>query len=165
MTLQQIRRLHAFHRWATDRVLAALGTITPAQLDKPCGGSFATGRGLLRHVLGAEQLWFERWNGTSPRTLPDYPLSFAAHDFHAHWLRLAEKQQRFMEALTVERLAEDLTYVNIKGETWTYPFADVLLHCVNHGTYHRGQLAHLLRDLGLSAPSTDFLIYADEHRG
>jgi uncharacterized damage-inducible protein DinB len=35
---------------------------------------------------------------------------------------------------------------------------------VNHGTYHRGQLTHLLRDFGLTAPSTDYLIFAAERR-
>ena len=56
-------------------------------------------------------------------------------------------------------LEESFTYVNLKGEQSTYRFADILVHVVNHGTYHRGQLGHLLRDLGLTPPSTDYLIF------
>jgi uncharacterized damage-inducible protein DinB len=32
---------------------------------------------------------------------------------------------------------------------------------VNHSTYHRGQLASLLREIGIAPPPTDFLAYFD----
>lgn len=40
----------------------------------------------------------------------------------------------------------------------------VVQHVLNHGTHHRGQLTHLLRDFGLAAPSTDFLIFIEDRR-
>ena len=54
--------------------------------------------------------------------------------------------------------------MNIKGERWTYRLAEILAHVVNHGTYHRGQLAHLLRDSGMAAPSTDYLIFVQDRQ-
>jgi uncharacterized damage-inducible protein DinB len=159
-----VHRLYAFHHWATDLVLDALAAASAAQLDREWGGSFGTGRALLRHVVGVERLWCDRWGGHSAKALPDYPATYAGREFRSEWEKIKKDQQRFIQALTPKQLAGDLTYVNIKGETWTYPFADIMLHCANHGTYHRGQLTHLLRDLGLPAPSTDFLIFADEQR-
>ncbi|HEY8174522.1 MAG TPA: DinB family protein [Gemmatimonadaceae bacterium] len=162
--LNHVQRLYAFHHWATDLVLDSLAAASAAQLDRQWGGSFGTGRALLRHVVGVERLWCDRWSGRSAKALPDYPAAHAGRDFRAEWEKIKDDQQRFIRALTPERLAGDLTYVNIKGETWTYPFADIMLHCANHGTYHRGQLTHLLRDLGLPAPSTDFLNFVDGQR-
>lgn len=163
-TLEDVRRLHDFHRWATDRALDAAAPVTAGQLDLPWGGSFGSGRGLLRHVVGAERLWLERWRGTSLQSIPEFPPAAGGRDFRDAWRAVAAEQHAFLEALTAERLSTPLTYVNLKGETWTYPLADILLHCANHGTYHRGQITHLLRDLGMAAPSTDFLIFADERR-
>lgn len=157
-------RRYEFHHWATDRVLDALASVTALELDRKWGGSFGTGRGLLRHVVGVERLWCDRLNGTSPKSLPDYPASASGRDFRAEWDKIKADQRSFLQALTPARLAADLSYVNMKGEPWTYPLAEVLEHCVNHGTYHRGQLTHLLRDLGFSAPSTDYLIFVDERR-
>jgi uncharacterized damage-inducible protein DinB len=57
-----------------------------------------------------------------------------------------------------------MSYVNMKGVPCMYRFAEVFEHCVNHGTYHRGQLTHLLRDLGMAAPSTDYLLFVEERR-
>jgi uncharacterized damage-inducible protein DinB len=162
--LEHVQRLCAFHHWATDKVLDPLAVATAEQLDRPWGGSFGTGRRLLHHVVGAERLWVDRWNGQSARKLPEYPASFVGRDFRAEWEKIKIEARRFVEKLTAKQLAGDLTYVNMKGEPWTYPLADILVHCVNHGTYHRGQLTQLLRDLGMSAPSTDYLVFVDEGR-
>ena len=39
----------------------------------------------------------------------------------------------------------------------------VLLHVVNHGTDHRGQLLRLLHDLGVKTESQDYIFYVYEH--
>jgi uncharacterized damage-inducible protein DinB len=35
-------------------------------------------------------------------------------------------------------------------------------HLVNHGTYHRGQIATMLRQLGNKAQSTDLILFYRE---
>ena len=164
MDRDHIVRQVAFHHWATDLTLGALSSASTEQLDRKWGGSFGSGRALLRHVIGVERLWCDRWSGHSAKALPDYPPGYAGRDFRSEWEKTKSDQQRFVTALTPKQLAGDLTYVNLKGETWTYPLSDVLVHCVNHGTYHRGQLTHLLRDLDLTAPGTDYLIFLDQQR-
>lgn len=164
MERDHLLRLYDYHHWATDRVLGAFAAVSPQQLDNPWGGSFGTGRALLKHVVGVERLWLERWNGTSPKALPDFPVTMSGEDFNAEWQRVKSDQQRYLDELTRDQLIGDLSYVNIKGERWRYPFAEVLQHVVNHGTYHRGQLVHLLRDLGRTAPSTDYLLFVGERR-
>lgn len=158
---EYLHRLYAYHHWAADLVLDALSPVTADQLDRKWGGSFGTGRALLRHVIGVERLWCNRWSGHSAKTLPDFPPSHAGREFRAEWEKIKPDQQKFVTALSPQQVEEELTYVNMKGETWTYPLADILVHCVNHGTYHRGQITHLLRDLGIAAPSTDYLYFID----
>jgi len=50
----------------------------------------------------------------------------------------------------------------LKGETWTYALWRILAHVVNHSSYHRGQVATLLRQLGATPSSTDLLLFYDE---
>jgi uncharacterized damage-inducible protein DinB len=164
MDRDQILREFDFHHWATDRVLDAFADVSAEQLDKAWGGSFGSGRALLKHVVGVERLWLARWLGTSPKTPPDFPATMSGAGFRDEWKKTKAEQLRFLEELTAARLAADLTYVNMKGVTSTYPFAEILRHNVNHGTYHRGQMVHLLRDLGFSAPSTDYLLFIEERR-
>ena len=42
------------------------------------------------------------------------------------------------------------SYTGTKKEQFKQPVCDVLLHVFNHGTYHRGQLVTMLRQLGAS---------------
>lgn len=164
MERERVLRMYAFHHWAGDRTFEAVSSLTAAQLDQPWGGSFGTGRALLRHVTGVERLWLERWQGNSLKAVPDFPPTHSGRDFQNEWQKVKADQQSYLAELTTDRVAGELTYVNMKGERWTYPFADLLTHVVNHGTYHRGQITHLLRDLGLAAPSTDYLLFVEDRR-
>lgn len=155
---------YEYHHWAADRVLEAVGALSADLLDDEWGGSFKSGRALLRHVVGVEFLWCERWNGRSPKALPEYPATWSGRDYLREWKKIRAEQLEFLGRLTRDLLQGELTYLNIKGERWTYRLSDLLIHVVNHGTYHRGQLTHLLRDVALAAPSTDYTVWLAERR-
>jgi uncharacterized damage-inducible protein DinB len=52
---------------------------------------------------------------------------------------------QFIEALTPQRLGEELAYINQKGQGHSYLLWQQLVHVVNHSSYHRGQVITLLR--------------------
>jgi uncharacterized damage-inducible protein DinB len=157
-----LSQLLAYHHWAADRLLAALRAFPAEALARPIGGSFGSGQGLLAHIVAVEWIWLERWQGRSPSSLPDLISCTTAADFQREWETVKVGQHRFLRDLTDERLREPLTYTNLQGESWTYALWAVLVHLVNHGTYHRGQLANLLRQLEQVPPSTDYLLFLDE---
>lgn len=159
-----VMRLVAYHHWADDQLFDAVAELSLDDLDRPWGGSFHTGRGLLEHVLGAERLWSDRLNGAARVARPEYPRTHDGGDLRAEWHRIRDDQSRYVRTLTDAAMARTLTYQNLRGETKSYHIVDVMLHVVNHGTYHRGQMSHLLRDRGRSAPSTDFLLFVDRER-
>lgn len=159
MDLSHVKKLIDYHHWAADKLFEALGDVSAADLDKPWGGSFKTARALLRHVVGAEQLWLERFGGNSPKAMPEFPPTHAGADYLAEWSRVKGREKEFMAGLTPQKLAGGLSYTNMKGENHTFAWSDILTHLVNHGTYHRGQLSHLLRDLGRPGISTDYVAW------
>lgn len=57
-----------------------------------------------------------------------------------------------------------ITYQNVKGETYEQPLQDLLFHILNHSTYHRGQIAMLLREAGYTPPATDFVYFNREKK-
>lgn len=159
MDIPHVRKLFDYHHWAADKLFEALGDVSAADLDKPWGGSFKTARALLRHIVGAEQLWLERFGGTSPKAMPEFPATHSGADYLAEWRKVKAREQEFVAGLDDRKLAANLAYTNMKGEKHSYPLADILTHVVNHGTYHRGQLSHLLRDLGRAGVSTDYVAW------
>jgi uncharacterized damage-inducible protein DinB len=162
MDLQTIRELYDYNRWANGRSLEAASKVSPEDFTKDLGGSFASLRGTLAHVYGAEWIWLERWRGRSPRQLPlalDFP---DVETIRRRWMDVEREQQEFLDRLGGHRLAEVVSYVNLSGQTFAYPLGRMLHHVVNHSSYHRGQVATLLRQLGAKPLSTDLLLYDDE---
>ena len=161
MDLETIRDLYAYNRWANARALEAASTVDAGDFTKEVGGSFASLRGTLAHMYGAEWIWLERWRGTSPRQLP-FALDFPdVETIRSRWQDVEREQKEFLDSLDPGRLAEVISYVNLKGETFAYPLGRMLHHVVNHATYHRGQITTLVRQLGGTPLSTDLLLYDD----
>lgn len=162
MDFETIREIYVYNRWANARSLQAASTISPADFTKEVGGSFASLRGTLAHMYGAEWIWLQRWRGTSPRQLP-FALDFPdVETIRSRWQEVEREQKQFLDSLDPGRLSEVVSYVNLKGETFAYPLGRMLQHVVNHASYHRGQITTLLRQLGATPLSTDLLLYDDE---
>jgi uncharacterized damage-inducible protein DinB len=151
--------LFAYNRWANARAFESASMLTPEELSRQVGGSFSSVLGTLTHLVGAEWAWLERWHGRSPKALPTGFSSL--EDLRGRLSEIEAGQKSFLATLPPERFGERITYVNFAGQTWTYALGEMLVHLVNHGTYHRGQVATLVRQLGGKPISTDYLLYLD----
>ena len=161
MDLESIRELYGYNRWANARSLEAAAAVSTEDFTREVGGSFASLRGTLAHMYGAEWIWLQRWKGISPRQLPFSLESPDVALIRSRWQAVENERQVFLDALDPARLAEVLSYVNLQGQTFAYPLRRMLQHVVNHGTYHRGQITTLLRQLGAVPLATDLLLYDD----
>lgn len=164
MNKKDFQILYDFNRWANGRVLDAAAKLTVEQYTRDLPNSFRSVRDTLTHILGAEWVWLHRWKGTSPKAFHD-PADFPTVEaLRARWMEVEREQTEFVNNLTEEALTTKITYVNVKGETWTYALWQMLQHLVNHSTYHRGQITTMLRQLGTEAVATDFLLFFDNKK-
>jgi len=63
----------------------------------------------------------------------------------------------YVNGLTPAEIDRVLEYRNLKGTVFHDPIGNILQHLVNHGSYHRGQITTLLRQLGATPVSTDMI--------
>jgi uncharacterized damage-inducible protein DinB len=156
-----IAKLFAYSRWAHAKTLDSVAPLSEEEFNRKIGGSFGSIHGTLAHVYGAEWVWLERWHGRSPRALPEPQQGWTLEDFREKWRPVEDGHAAFVAAVTPERLTQPLTYVNFAGQTCTYSLAEALVHVPNHGTYHRGQIATMLRQLDHKPIPTDYLRFLD----
>jgi uncharacterized damage-inducible protein DinB len=151
--------------WADRTLLSALETVSVEDLTRDTGSSYPSLLSTIGHILGAERVWLSRFVGN-----PGYLPALSAYDslaavregFEEFWGEL----EAYMASLDNAALEFDLTWTNTKGVTRTQPVYRLLLHFVNHSSYHRGQLVTMLRQLGYEPPGTDMVYYlADQHKG
>ena len=66
----------------------------------------------------------------------------------------------FVELRDEAFIQSKISYKNLKGESFENEVEPLLYHLVNHGTYHRGQVTTMLRELGVThLASTDIIFY------
>ena len=61
--------------------------------------------------------------------------------------------------LTDENVASEAAYQDLKGNPHTTQWWKIVLHVVNHGTHHRGQVSGFLRTMGHLPPPLDLMAY------
>ena len=162
MDLDTARELLEYNTWANRRTLATVARLRPDQFVQTLGGSFSSLQATLTHILWAEWLWLERWQGGSPTQ------AFAAVEFptvsslESRWRQVQNAQEAFLQSLDPEQLRRVVRYTNLRGEVWEYPLWRQVYHLFSHSSYHRGQVTTMLRLLGAKPETTDFLNFCDE---
>lgn len=152
MSPLEARLLVSYHHWARDRAVEAVARLTPAQFTEPLGNSFASVRDTLAHLYGADWVWLERFVGNNPTGLPPADRFPDLASLQAAWRPVDDRLVAFVDAADEAKLAATITYRAFNGQDATLPYWQMLQHLINHGSYHRGQITTLVRQLGAPAP-------------
>ena len=156
MISPDLARMHlAYTEWATARVLSAARELAPEELSREFGTAHRSVIGTLTHVFGADRVWLARLTGGPQEWPPDYDLAGLTAD----WNALYARWQAWAAGLDEASISERLAYRDLKGNAWTSPVWQIVLHVVNHGTHHRGQVAGFLRAMGKTPPVLDLIAY------
>jgi len=165
MNRLDILTLYDYNAWANGRTLGTAEALTPEQFLKDLGTSFPSVRDTLVHIVAAEWVWLRRWQGESPTALipgSDFPTLGSVKDRFA---TIERERQALLGSLTEERLAQPFAYKDLAGNPYRLPLVQSMQHLVNHGSYHRGQITTMLRQLGARPVSTDMSRYYLEKAG
>ena len=158
MTFQELQLLLEYHYWARDRLLEAVAPLTHEQLAAERGNSFSSLHATLVHLYGADWIWHSRWNGVSPTGLP------AASEFadlaavRAAWQDIEARVRELVTRLGEDGIQRPIEYRGPTGILQAQPFWQMFQHLVNHGSYHRGQITTMLRQIGAAPPKSLDLI-------
>ena len=171
MTKDDTKLLFEYDRWANNRVLRAAATLTVEQFTRNLGGSFPSVRDALLHIIAGEWIWLQYWKETTPDPafLPElrkrrdalfHPDVFAdVTAVRSRWAEVEEEMAGFVNGLTDEDLKKMLPARNT-----LISLAHLMQHVANHSTYHRGQVALMMRQLGAEPLATDFHVFLAEGR-
>jgi uncharacterized damage-inducible protein DinB len=162
MSPEDIRQLYDYNAWANQRALEAAAKLTVEQFTRPMGSSFSSVRDTLAHIWGAEWVWTERFQGRSPASLPDVNQFAEIGALRARWDEDQRRLRKFVAAVTQEDLNGMHEYRTFKFGAYKNPLWVSMQHVVNHGTYHRGQVATMLRQLDSEPLSSDMIHYYRE---
>jgi uncharacterized damage-inducible protein DinB len=134
--------------WADAKALGAL---------RAAGMPDGRAREIYSHILGSEHTWISRITERTPAiaiwpTLTDAELDRYRSENVAELRRIIDKA-------TEVDLARVVSYRTSAGHPYDSTVEDILLHVALHGSYHRGQVAMLLRQGGAEPAATDYIAF------
>jgi uncharacterized damage-inducible protein DinB len=151
----------AYTTWASRRLVDAAARLGPEELTRDFQTADQSVLRTLAHVFAADRVWLARLTqAPTPQfiTEPDYSLAVLQND----WPALLDRWRQWAAGLTDASAQAIVAYKDMKGNPYSQPLWQVVLHVVNHGTHHRGQVSGFLRVLGHTPPPLDLVFYYRE---
>lgn len=151
-----------YNVWANKRIASILSQITDAAFDQPAKSSFDSLRKTVFHVWDAEHIWLHRLQGESLAF--GYTSTLPAGTSPADFPEQSEQFLKFLLGRSDDFFTGSTRYKNIKGEEFVSLNSEIIMHCMNHSTFHRGQIITLIRETGWngSLPATDMIAFFRE---
>jgi len=162
MTVEEARALFAYDDWANGRLVEAVERLTAEQSGKTIASSFPSLRETVAHIVMAEWFWLHRWLGENPTKAPAWESGSSLTEVQKALAGVQSDRGALLDRLSDEALAEPAPYRDKGGGEHHQRLGDQMRHVVNHSTYHRGQAATQLRQLGETPPGTDLILYLRE---
>lgn len=149
-----------YNEWANSRIVSMLEPVSEDLIFREIKSSFPSIAKTMLHINDAEKLWMMRMKGVSLRTFPSAEFKGGKTPLLEMFCSASEELIKFINEKDPSFLNTSYNYKTIKGEPFTNTVEDTLFHVVNHGTYHRGQIITMLRELGVTTLlSTDLIHY------
>ena len=157
MTLHDVlTKFASYNYWANQRIIEWIEKYPEALVSRATVSSYPTIPKTLYHIWTAQLVYLS--------ILESNELKFPEEPSYPEILKgLMSSSTRLIgiiELLGSEGL-QSTRYIerpDIKGD---YPVFEFILQCLNHSTYHRGQVITMGRSLGLeSPPVTDYYRYS-----
>lgn len=146
-----LQRYLTYNLWANTRLIENIAGVPASSIDGLPLAPFGSIHEALRHIVGAENIWLERMKGQSPTDFLGFTEGKTLDELLG---MLLAGSQRWVEYATghagdAEWMSPDatMTYATTKGDVFVQVIPDVVLHVVNHSTYHRGQIMSALRSV------------------
>jgi uncharacterized damage-inducible protein DinB len=159
MSLKNIMSNYAdYNLWVNQQFVNWLSPKSDELLYAEVPSSFSTIMKTLDHIWSTEEYWFSVISETS---LLEKKLEseLSKEEIFSGLLNSSKKLADFINLLSEEDLVKKVKIINPWFEC-ELPISDYLLQVINHGTYHRGQIVTMGRNIGITdASNTDYNFY------
>ncbi|MGD8689217.1 MAG: DinB family protein [Gammaproteobacteria bacterium] len=164
--MHYMQLLARYKAWADDLFLSTLFSQSREELTAPRSIPFGSLIRTLNHSCAMDFVWQCHLLGNphglssrNPEQCPEIEELAACQRNMNRWY------VEYVDSLSEEGLAQKVEFEFIGGGNGCMTRRDILLHVVNHATYHRGQAAAILYQLGVTPATTDLPVFLREQSG
>ncbi|PEY31715.1 damage-inducible protein DinB [Bacillus cereus] len=152
-----------YHTWANQTILGRIKELPSSVLSQEVNSSFPTIAYALSHIYAVDKMWYLVLTGTEMKEalqacIPLNESILDSVDEYAHiFAELSEQYREWFRSQT--DLEQTILLENPFAGIRQTRLSEIVLHLVNHGTYHRGNVSTMLRQLGHASTMNDYSLF------
>lgn len=152
-----------YNAWATQTLLGRIKELPSSVLQQEVNTSFPTIGEAFAHMYALDKCWLQVLSGISmskalEACLPlQQEIRYSVDEFAIAFSELAEQFRAWFRSQ--EDLEQTIVLENPYAGTRSTRLSEIVLQVVNHGSYHRGNISAMLRQLGHASTMTDYSLF------
>jgi uncharacterized damage-inducible protein DinB len=155
----QYRRWFEYERDSHRKVLQSLLAVP---LDRRVSDTFQKSIDLMAHVIAARWLWLFRLGAAASAPAELFPRNVPLDELASRFEEMEKAWAAYLSPLTDAGIARAFEYRSLDGGWYRNTVQDIFAQLFGHSSYHRGQVAALVRSLNCEPAVTDFLFWTRE---
>ena len=149
------RELIEFQAWRREKVSELLREVDEKVFTEQLHGSFGSLYIILNHLVWAEKVWLGRVDRDTVATMK--PSNVAG--LLEMWAEVNGKWSSLIHEMNTEDISREIEYLTSTGDRFTNSVLEIVIHMVDHSTYHVGQMMNAIRGFGMEPVSTNYIHY------
>src|ERR1700722_13036113 len=154
--MNHLQVLTRYKAWADGLFLAVVSTVPDSELTAPRPIVFGSLIRTLNHSYAMDYVWqshlLGKHHGLTTRNPEKHPQM---HELVTAQREMDDWYVNYANSISNTELGEIVEFKFIGGGRGALSRSNILLHVVNHTTYHRGHAADILYHLKIFPPTTD----------
>jgi len=156
-----LKQYAAYNVWASQKLIDIIQTLPPEKQMAEVPSSFNSLLKTILHIWDAESIWWQRMKLQERINRPSENFNGTLPDAASALMLQSKQWEEWVNGASDLSLDHVFQYQTFNHEQFKQPVYQMLLHVFNHGTYHRGQLVNMLRQLGVEKlPATDYIVWS-----
>jgi uncharacterized damage-inducible protein DinB len=154
-------QLGGYHIWANQLLIDTINQLPDEKHKLEAVSSFSSLYLTVLHMWDAESIWWQRMKLNEHIKIPSLEFKGSMKELSLNLIHQNRQWQEWIINAGEHMLQHEFKYHNSKRESFKQPVYKMIMHLFNHGTYHRGQLVTILRQIGIEKiPQTDFIVWS-----
>jgi len=159
-----LKKLMTYKAWANDLTFASVTKMGEAEATKHRTTRWESIAYTLSHVWVVDDLFRRHLEGrTHSYTFRNIPERLPASEIYARQREIDAWYIGYAQRLSEAEAAQTVEFEYVGGGSGAMTRAEILLHIVNHGTYHRGLVSDMMYQIPITPLTNDLTVFLRDH--
>ncbi|WP_342540129.1 DinB family protein [Heyndrickxia sp. FSL K6-6286] len=162
--MNHAKNMYKYHVWANKVLLERIKELPNNVLYEEVSSSYPNIAQTFSHIYVVDVMWLQVLKGMDMQEALEASMvilekanSYSLDEFVKYFEELALQYEEWMNSQN--DLEQKINLNNPWSGARETAYSEILFHVANHGTYHRGNITTMLRQLGYASTMNDFCLY------